>query len=268
MELLDPMDPDKLARFKERIGFDERPRGRGVEPAVPAPWPDPLAAPGVAGGGWSLAADTTWREGEGSAREWVLRRGREALMVLGFQADAGEEGARDFFLARTCNTMTLEVPFEPGPPDLGSLSARSPHAESPYLIWVAGSRCVELKAVDTGLDLLAIAHWLQAALAAVPRAGGEPPPPDVLRLSALRAPVGQERTLHLEPGSPEAGADYRMELEYDRGRIEVLALEGLTARLVGRRPGRASLTVHGIDPATLAGSSHTVDLNFLPPGEA
>ena len=80
---MDPMDPDKLARFKSLIGFDQRPRGTpGAQAAVP--WPDPLGAPGVAGGGWALAADTPWWEAPGSAREWVLRRGPETLVVLAF----------------------------------------------------------------------------------------------------------------------------------------------------------------------------------------
>lgn len=266
---MDPMDPDKVARFKARIGFDQRPRAFApvLQPAVL--WPDPLAAPGVAGAGWAVAADSTWRQDQGSAREWVLRRGPEALMVLAFVSGAGEDGAQDFFLARACNTMTLEVPYVPGPPDLGSLSVQSPHAGAPYLMWMFGNACVELKAVDTALDLLAIARWLQGHMEA-PRARGVGPLPlpDRVTLSALRAPVGQVLTLHLEPGEPPSAAGYLMELEYDRSQIDIQAQEGLTARLAGLRPGLASLTVHGLNPATLVSSTQILTLTFLPPGEA
>jgi hypothetical protein len=266
---MDPMDPDKVARFKARIGFDQRPRAFAPGPQPAVLWPDPLAAPGVAGAGWAVAADTTWRQDQGSAREWVLRRGPEALMVLAFVSGAGEEGARDFFLARTCNTMTLEVPYVPGPPDLGSLSAQSANPGAPYLIWVFGNCCVELKAVDTALDLLVIARWLQGHMEA-PRARGVAPlpRPDRVTLSALRAPVGQVLTLRLEPGEPPSAAGYLMELEYDRGQIDIQAQEGLTARLAGLRPGAASLSVHGLNPATLVSSTQTLTLTFFPPGEA
>jgi hypothetical protein len=266
---MDPMDPDKVAHFKARIGFDQRPRTfvAGPQPAVL--WPDPLVAPGVAGAGWAVAADTAWRQDQGSAREWVLRRGPEALMVLAFVSGAGEDGARDFFLARTCNTMTLEVPYVPGPQDLGSLSAQSPHRGAPYLIWVFGNCCVELKAVDTALDLLAIARWLQGHMEAPRARGAAPlPRPDRVTLSALRAPVGQVLTLELEPGEPAAAAGYLMELEYDRSQIDIQAQEGLTARLAGLRPGLATFTVHGLNPATLMTSTQTVTLIFLAPGEA
>ena len=47
-------------------------------------------------------------------------------MVLAFVSCAGETGARDFLLARACNTMTLEVPYVAGPQDLGSLAVQSP----------------------------------------------------------------------------------------------------------------------------------------------
>lgn len=265
---MDPMDPDKVARFKTRIGFDQRPRAfaPGLQPAVP--WPDPLAAPGVAGAGWAVAADTTWRQDQGSVREWVLRRGPEALMVLAFVSGAGEDGARDFFLARACNTMTLEVPYVPGPQDLGSLSVQSPHAGAPYLMWMFGNCCVELKAVDTALDLLAVARWLQSHMETAPRARGAAPQPDRVTLSALRAPVGQVLSLRLKPGEPPSQAGYLMELEYDRSRIEVQSQDGLTARLCGLRPGPASLTVHGVNPATLASSTQTLALSFLAPGES
>ena len=264
---MDPMDPDKVARFKARIGFDQRPRAFVPAPQAPVQWPDPLTAPGVAGGNWTKAADTTWRQDQGSAREWVLRRGPEALIVLAYASGAGEEGARDFFLGRTCNTMTLEVPYEPGPPDLGILSAQSPNPAAPYLIWVFGNRCVELKAVDTALDILPIARWLQGHMEAAPRARASMPEPDRISLSSLRAPVGQTLTLRLEPGEPPA-AGYLMELEYDRNALEVKAQDGLTARLSGLRPGPAGLIVYGVDPATLVTSTHTIALIFLPPGEA
>jgi hypothetical protein len=263
---MDPMDPDKVARFKARIGFDQRPRGVAPGPHPAVVWPDPLAAPGVAGGGWAVAADTPWREEHGSAREWVLRRGPETLVVLAFVSGTGEEGARDFFLARACNTMTLEVPYVPGPADLGSLSVHSPHAGAPYLMWVFGNCCVELKALDTALDLLPIARWLQGHLEAAPLAR-RAPVADRVVVSASRAPVGEPLALRLEPGEPPTPAGYLMELDYDRGALEILAQDGLTARLRGLRPGPATLTVHGVDLATLASSSQTLTLTFLAPGE-
>lgn len=262
---MDPMDPDKVARFKARIGFDQRPRAAGPEPRPALVWPDPRTAPGIAGAGWSLAADSVWRQDHGCTREWVLRLGPQALMVLAFVSAQGEQGARDFFLARACETMTVEVPYVPGPQDLGSLAVQSPHPGAPYLMWVFGNCCVELKAVDTALDLVAIACWLQGLLTAAPRARGLAPPDRVI-LSASRAPVGAELSLRLEPGEPSAG--YLMELEYDRGQIEVQAQEGLVARLVGLRPGPASLAVHGLNPATLASTAQIVTLFFLAPGEA
>jgi hypothetical protein len=163
----------------------------------------------------------------------------------------------------------MEVPYEPGPADLGSLSVQSPHAGAPYLMWLSGSRCVELKAVDTALDLLAVARWLQGHMEAAPRARGiAPPPADRVVLSSSRAPVGETLTLRLEPGEVPSAAGYLMELDYDRSQIEVQAQDGLTARLAGLRAGPASLSVHGVNPATLATSSQTLTLTFLAPGEA
>lgn len=266
---MDPMDPDKVAHFKARIGFDQRPRGAAPRPQPAVAWPDPLAAPGVAGGGWVVAADSAWREGQGCAREWVLRRGPETLVVLAFVSGAGEEGARDFFLARACNTMTLEVPYVPGPEDLGSLSVQSPHAGAPYLIWVFGNCCVELKTVDTALDLRPIAGWLQSHLEAAPLVRSAAPglAADRVVASALRAPVGEALSLRLEPGEPAPPAGYLMELEYDRSEMEIQAQDGLSARLSGLRPGPATLTVHGVNLATLASRAHTLTLTFLAPGE-
>lgn len=261
---MDPMDPDKLAHFKALIGFDLLPRSRAGGPYPAVAWPDPLQAPGVHGEGWTIAADTPWREAQGSAREWVLRRGPETLVVLAFVSSAGETGARDFLLARACNTMTLEVPYVAGPQDLGSLAVQSPNSSAPYLMWVSGNCCIELKAFATALDLQAIARWLQSHLeaAALPRGAR---PPDRVRMSALQARVGEVLQLRLEPGESAPPAGYLMELEYDRDEIEVVSQDGLAASLRGRRAGTARLTVHGVDLATLASSDQSVELNFAAP---
>lgn len=259
---MDPMDRDKVERFKARIGFDQRTRGAPAAAAAELRWPDPLTAPGVAGRGWRLAADTVWRDGDGNVREWVLRRDAETLMVLAFVSRSGEDGARRFFLERACNTMMLEVPYVPGPPDLGSLAVTSPHAGAPYLMWIFGACCVELKAVDSRLDLVAIARWLQSLVEAAPRTRGRAPAPDRVTISALRAVVGEALELRLEPADGSPAEDYLMELEYDRGELEVLSQNGLAARVCGLRPGPAVLIVHGVRRATLAASSHRLALSF------
>jgi hypothetical protein len=261
---MDPLQTDKVERFKRRIDFDKVLKAESADKLVRAIWPDALSAPAL-GPGWSVADNTIGRTRGGSAREWVLRRGDETVSILIFVSEGGVQPARQFFLLRASNNMMMEVPYLKGPAGLGTLAVHLSHKQAPSFIWVYRNTTFQVDAQDTSLDILPIARWLQATaesgLVAPPTAQLSLPGPT--SVSARRVPVGQPIEIGLT--IPTAGqSNYQMKLEFDRQMLEVVSQRGLAAQVRGIKPGSTALDLWLIERSTLLSAPSRIDLEFTP----
>lgn len=259
---MDPVQVQKIERFKKRIDFDNALRLENAAQAVRAVWPDPRGAPGL-GAGWSVAGDTIWRTNGGTARQWRLRRRNESLSILIFVTDGDLQPVRDFFLSRASENMMVDVPYVKGPAGLGTLAVHLPFKQAPSVIWLYRNTMFQVDGDDTGLDLLPIAKWLQAiaesGLVSATQARLQAPGP--VKVSARRAAVGEAIELSLAVPAA-AQQNYRIELEFDRATLELISKSGLAAQVRGLAPGRTTLDLYVIEHSTLLFTRNPIDLEF------
>lgn len=265
---MEPANDARMARFRERIGFDTAFRAERADQTISVVWPDMLAAPGLAGK-WTLASDSmVWLKG-GVRRSWMLRHDRETLLIRIFVAAGQAETARQHLLEEAGNNSLMEIPWQPGPPDLGTLALQSPHQDSAAYLWVYRNACFMLKSSFSDLDLLPIARWLQAAAAqGAPRDGIARPdaaPPATIKAIAG---VGQPIVLDLGAALPASahGPQLRLHVPTDSEDLDVLGVQGLSIRVAGRRPGLARLEVQAMDRRSLLSTPVIVELNVVAVG--
>lgn len=257
-----PQQAEKVERFKSRIDFDNAFQGDDPMEIVRAHWPNMSTAPGLAGT-WPVVADTTWYEKNGVARQWTLRKGAQVLDILIFVSSEGVEPSREFLLSRASENMMVDVPYAKGPPGLGTFAISSPNPKSPSLIWVYRNICFHLRVIDSHLDILPIARWLQSVAQASTGPGEKAnmSADTQLEVSARHAPVGEPIVIRLQDPSDEGR--YFIELEYDNRTIEVLSQERIAVTLKGLLPGTVDLIVRVIDKETLLSSSQQIGLKFV-----
>lgn len=264
------MNPDKVARLKTRIGFDAAVSNESRAEAAVVRWPDMRAAVGLAPGEWTLAGDSIAREGGGVTREWVLRRGRETVSILAFVASDGPEPARAFLLRRATENMLVDSPFVRGPADLGTLSVTDLPPSPPIYLWLFRNLCLEVEGRETAVDVLAIAHWLQALAAAslLPWAALARLPAPQPQLKTASGVVGRALELEVVLPADAVSPRYVLQVETTAGQAAVTAqrVQGSLVRLQlqGQRGGRTRLLLHLVDTHTLVGSRSSLDLDFTP----
>lgn len=263
---MDPMQADKVERFKKRINFDAVLKKEKTEEAVSVTWPDMLTAPGLGSGRWMVAADSIWRTCGGVAREWVLRRGEEQVAIVIFVSSEGPGPAQHFLLSRSTENMMIDSPFVKGPSGLGTLAVSMPPAAPPNLIWVFRNVCFDVRSIDAHVEVFEIAKWLQSVAVAGVVASGEarPSAPVKLIISSRKAVVGAPVDILAQYAKQSDETRYMMDLEFDRHAIEVMSQQGLTALIRGRTVGKTTLDLHLIDMATLLSECSRIEFEFLP----
>ena len=263
---MNPMQLEKLDRFKKRIDFDAAIGMEKTEQAVNSVWPEMLKAPGLNDGVWKVAADSIWRASGGIAREWVLRRDMEQISIVIFASSEGPGPAQNFLLSRATENMMLDSPFVKGPDGLGSLAVSMPPGAPPNLIWVFRNLCFDVRSDDSRADILAIARWLQSTAEAgvVASAAALPHAPGPLYVSSHRAELGGPVDIQVRAANPEDEARYMIELDFDRNAVEVVSQDRLAARILGRTAGQTALVLYLIDKATLNSAHTRIELEFIP----
>lgn len=252
------MDSAKIDRFKQRIGFDAAFLGEPAE-SVAVAWPDPRMAPGIDPAQWRLAGDTTYPTSDGVLRKWVLRQGPRQLRIAIFVSSAGAEPARQFLVARATENMMVDAPYVRLPDGPGTLAVTLPEPEpepEPVptdLIWVFRNVAIQVRDDDAGVDVPAIARWLQGTA----ERGIKPYPsvrarlPGPLAATPARAAVGEPIAVRLQIDDPVVASRWMIRLDDDRQAINISALDRLGATIEGLAPGRLVLGVLAIDSSTL-----------------
>jgi len=263
---MNSMQTEKILRFKKRIDFDNAVKTENIRQEVRAIWPNMLKAPGLAAGQWRVAADSTWRANGGIAREWVLQRDKEQIAIVIFVSSEGLEQAQNFLLVRATENMMLDAPFVKGPIELGTLAVSMPSGTPPNLIWVFRNVCFDVRGIDTQVDIISIAQWLQsfADEGVVASEAVALPSPRELYVSSYQVEVGVPIEIHMQITAPADEARYMVDLEFDRRALEVVSQERLLVQVRGRTDGYTVVDFHLIDMATLLDDHRRIKLEFFP----
>jgi hypothetical protein len=254
-----------VERFKDRIGFDATMRTEAPGRSVLIAWPDMLTAPGVVAQGWSVAADTTLKAPGGAKRAWVLRRGKEAVSVNGYVSASGAEAARQFFLAQAGNTMMSEVPYERGPPGIGTLCVSLIRPGSSSLLWVFHNVFTLVSVTDSPVDAVAIAKWLQAQYEAnlIPSGDARFRSLPSVEVSSETLSVGQALDVTVKMNPTVHEDRYLMRTNADERTVSESRFPGPRAQLKALLPGHTAVEVYLIDRTTLLSSTTRFELQIL-----
>jgi hypothetical protein len=262
-----PQTHPALATFAGSIDLDGRLAREDATTAVVAEWPDLGTAPGTAG--FSPPTRNLRWEGGGVYRTSVIRRGAEKLKLSLFVAETDPARAADALREVLGATMMTEIPYQPGPAGLGTLSLRA--REQPglaegapgqrALLWVYRHQFFALYGEATAVPLEPIARWLQAAAEAglrpaAARDAARPRLPPNAGLGAAAA-VGA-------PLVVRAPAGLQLEIGRDPINLQITAVSPDEVRFHCATPGPARGDIHLIAPRSLLSATATVDLRCTP----
>lgn len=260
-------DADAIARFKSRIGFPARlpadTPGRGVALA----WPDPQTLAYFQGGPWVTLVDTVSVVTSGLVeRNWVLRRGRDAVDLRLVVSSIGTAAARDHLLDIASATMMTEIPYEATSRRLGDLSVETREAPPLHrILWVDRNVCVYLTR-NFGSDIRPLADELQALIGAQPTQDLAPARPALEALEVSAASVAVGDTVRASVRAPTLSGRGLVTAFSDTGhRVQVIEQDGLRAVLQATSPGPTTLHGTVADVRTLLSADVTAGLTIRAP---
>ena len=263
---MNPVQSEKVERFKKRVDFNAVVRMEGTSQAVSTIWPEMVKAPGLNSGQWIVTADSTWLANGGVAREWVLQRAGEQIAIVIFVSRDGAGPAQNFLLTRATENTMHDSPFVNGPAGLGCLAVSMPPGAQPNLIWVFRNVCFDVRSFHAQVDVLEIARWLQSAAerGVVGSEKARPTVPGTLFVSSSQTVVGVPVEIRVKAATHADETRFTIKLEYDRRAVEFVAMDRLSAQIRGRIAGHSTLELFLIDTATLLSEKRNIDLTFLP----
>lgn len=259
---------ERTEAFKRKIGYQrlvERTENSSV--GVAAEWPDLLSAPMLRSGGWTVATDSIWSVADGASRSVVLRSAQRTINSTMFVSTKGVAAALKELISRASATMTPEVPYEKGPDDLGDIAVSLGSGGDQDLIWVFHNVCFQMRGVQSEIDILAIARWLQSVANAhvVSSLLNHLPPKPALSLSSRTLQVGQTADLIITFPPDSEVQRYLVEVVSTVEPVSLLSQEPLHAVLRAETPGIGIVEVAIIDRRTLLSDRLQLTLDAVTP---
>lgn len=261
-------DSEAIARFKTRIGFADSLPGDAAGRGVAVVWPDPQTFAYFKGGGWSTIVDTVSVVKPGLVeRNWVLRRGRDAIDLRIVVSSAGNAAARAHLVDIAAATMMQEVPYEAMPRRLGDLSVETRDMPPLHrMIWVDRNVCVYLTRTF-GADLPRLADEIQGFVAKQPAEdlASRSPALQALEISGPGVAVGDSLRATVRAPALGALAGLLVAFSDPEHRVQVIDQSGLGATLQGTAPGPTTLHGTVADRATLLSADVAANVTVRTP---
>jgi hypothetical protein len=249
------MDSDKIDDLKNKLGLDTIPLG-SPERGVVLAWTSALARSFAPGEGWTILGDTTLPVAPGEAmHKWIFGSGPGRFTLSVFVSSAGPEVARQRLVTLATDNMRPDVPYVPGPADLGDVSAIfAVPPDFAHLVWAYGNVCVSIEVRQApGADVTAMARAVQAKLAqnVVPHLDAAAPHVDRVDLSAPQVHVDEPLSIQvrMKPNEPEH--ELLVDIYQRDARVRILGGIDLTTRLTAGTPGHWELKMLVADRSTL-----------------
>ena len=254
------------ARFKNRIAFQTLSERTNDDRGVLLKWPDPLSLPPARDGDWKRGTDVVVTEEPGEAyRVWKFRNERGTLAVEVYVSSTGPATARRRLVELAARTMSVEIPYVPGPKGLGDIAVIHANPQVHRLIWVFHNVCVFLRENDSGVDLTALAMALQQLMerhlvSDLPRRLHRI---DGVLVTPERIRVGESVRFDLDIAGLELGAPLLVDIDEKEGRLSYLTEEGTSVRFEAKSPGKGRAVVKVVDRRTLLSASKVVSFDVL-----
>jgi len=213
--------------------------------------------------GWSELDDSSAILLPGlAARAWTLEKGDATLEIEFIVSTIGDQGARDQLLEVATRTMMMEIPYGPGPSDLGDIAiATAEDEDSHSLAWAFHNVCVTVSR-EEGPDLLPLAREVHAFLRDQPivTLAQRMPPIHDLEASSSRISIGESVEARILATEAMDESRFLVSFIDPDGFLKLKSDSGATAVLEGVTAGRAVL--HGVvaDQATLLSSFATAEI--------
>jgi hypothetical protein len=256
--------------FKERIQFSRIATMGGVD-GVKADWDDlskELSAAlkpkrlvfsdSVTSGSALMRKQLVWRKGDASVLIWV------------FVSGSGFAPVRERLLYLVTETTRPDIPYDPGPSNLGDLAIQSADGRADTIIWVYRNVCVCVRdANDSSVE--SIARIIQSFMERhhVARMVDHLPRVDRVDASARQVRVGDEWRVAIRLGKAtlidSVTTDIHEVFDESGGyRLESVSSSGLEAIYRATAPGTARVDIRVVDRKTLLSPPLSVTLEILP----
>jgi hypothetical protein len=153
------LNPDaRLEKFKKKIKFDEILAKELITPLYTAVNVDPTRYSQFEG--WLLSSKNAQNRGDELFYEWIFKKSKESVLIQIYLSPKSVAETRKRFLDAADSTSTMEIPFEKGPDDIGTLSAIPHHTPYDYIIFVNRNIYVHVKSYESAIDTLAISKLI------------------------------------------------------------------------------------------------------------
>lgn len=253
--------PDKVDRFKQRVGFEENVKDESPEDYVHVQWPSPQRAPGLDGDKWKLVSEGVRSEAGGAVKKWTLTREMEQVVVTVFVSSKGPELAQQFLVTRATENMMIDSPFVKSPVALGTLAVSlSVNADVPMeLLWTYRNVCFDVRVDNSQLNPIPLAKWLQQLAKEGTRKSRENSDSlGKVRATKALCQVGESFEIVTEDAGKDAESHLLLKMDYDLEQIELVESDGLRAELKPLKSGPAFIEVTLVDTRTLVSESSSI----------
>jgi hypothetical protein len=254
--------------FNAKVGIDKL-KIADDNQGVVADWSHPLDWTIFKTNEWQIDDNqTTYKAEHGVLREWVNRRGKEALSIEIMISSSGNMPALERLVSLAINTTMLEVPFKKAE-GLGDFYLVNIYPRSKSRLWVYRNVCFDIRydaedGEETSFDTFALAQWLQkyAEKHLVNNISVYYPQIDRVEITPSKIHVGDTFSISLTMTGNKGVDNYVMESKIVNN-LDSVSEDALTVRAKALEPGIGEVNITIIDRKTLLSVQKTVTVEVL-----
>lgn len=155
--------PNRLDSFKQTIHFDEALLTDNKNEYIDLTW-DNISPPPQLNDWTVIDHELRLEKMDGSRNfSWQFKKDESLFTIFVRIFKPGSSDASNCFLQIANATTTMDIPYNQGPKNLGTLSAVSKYKGS-GIFWFYRNICIEITPSGTEIDHLEIAYWLQSIM--------------------------------------------------------------------------------------------------------